>query len=163
MIFFNYSPGQGGMAGTTNLDGTFKSPYAALYIWKAANRAFHSASSDIFFFFGFVSDLDEANSAVPVPAVNLYSFDVNAGYLNSNEDNCEEDDCPCPNDEEDLVGTSMDDDDEFILVENIFDAEKASTWVALHATVTAHAAITNIVWYACVVIALVLLCLPSAL
>ena len=35
------------MEGTTNREGTLRSPYAALYIWKAANSASHSSLSDL--------------------------------------------------------------------------------------------------------------------
>lgn len=40
-------PGQGGRDGTTNLDGTLRSPYAALYICRAAVTACHSLSSKL--------------------------------------------------------------------------------------------------------------------
>ena len=40
-------PGQGGREGTTNLDGTLRSPYAALYICRAAVTACHSLSSKL--------------------------------------------------------------------------------------------------------------------
>lgn len=101
---------------------------------------------------GLVSDLDDAKSAVeesdPDPLVLLYSYDVNAGFLNNSED-AEEDDDDDPKPDEDVVDGIDDDDDfendVFILVGSMDDAEKASTCVALHAIATAHAVIRNVV------------------
>ena len=73
------------MEGTTNREGTLRSPYAALYIWKAANSASHSSLSDLgdlTFVFDLVDDffLLVANIAVEeeeaAPALPL--FDIKA-------------------------------------------------------------------------------------
>lgn len=58
-------PGHGFMDGTTNFLGTFKSPYAALYICNARTIAFHSrlSVSDVFRPFT-VSDDDMNNFVV---------------------------------------------------------------------------------------------------
>ena len=49
-------PGHGGIVGTMKREGTLRSPYAALYIWKAANSALHSSSSGS----GFWGDMKRA-------------------------------------------------------------------------------------------------------